>query len=66
MDKGRDGESYILAGPALTYKHMMEMWQGICGVPAPKLWLPGWTASLSAQLVGGLERVFKLKTALKK
>jgi nucleoside-diphosphate-sugar epimerase len=64
MDKGRTGESYILAGPAITYRQMMEMWESICGVPAPKLWLPGWTAALSAQLVGGLEKVFKLKTAL--
>jgi nucleoside-diphosphate-sugar epimerase len=64
MEKGRNGESYILAGPSLTYKQMMEMWQTLCGVPAPRLWLPGWTASLSAQIVGGLEKVFKLKTAL--
>ncbi len=64
MEKGRNGESYILAGPSVTYKQMMEMWQSICGVPAPKIWLPGWTASLSASLVGGLEKVFKLKTAL--
>ncbi len=27
MEKGRSGESYILAGPAMTYKQMMEMWQ---------------------------------------
>jgi dihydroflavonol-4-reductase len=64
MEKGRSGESYILTGPTITYKHMMEMWQTICGIPAPKLWLPGWTASLSASLVGGLEQAFKLKTAL--
>ena len=64
MDKGRTGESYILAGPAITYRQMMEMWQSICGVPAPKLWLPGWTATLSAQLVGGLEKVFKLKMSV--
>jgi nucleoside-diphosphate-sugar epimerase len=63
MEKGRNGESYILAGPSITYKQMMELWQSICGVPAPRLWLPGWTAALSAQLVGGLEKVFKLKTA---
>jgi nucleoside-diphosphate-sugar epimerase len=64
MEKGRVGESYILAGPSLTYKQMMEMWQSICGVPAPKLWLPGWTAVLSAQFVSGLEKVLKLRTAL--
>lgn len=64
MEKGHNGESYILAGPCLSYKQMMEMWQSICGVPAPKLWLPGWTASLSASLAAGLENVFKLKLAL--
>jgi len=64
MEQGRNGESYILAGPSLSYKRMMEMWQSICGIPAPKIWLPGWTASLSASLVGGLERAFKLKLAL--
>ncbi len=64
MEKGRAGESYILAGPCLTYKQMMEMWQAICGVPALKVWLPGWTAALSSKFVAGLERIFKLKTAL--
>jgi nucleoside-diphosphate-sugar epimerase len=64
MEKGRSGESYILAGPCLTYKQMMETWQKICGVPAPKLWLPGWTAHLSAVLMSGLERIFRLKMAL--
>ena len=64
MEKGRNGESYILAGTALTYKQMMEMWQSICGIPAPKIWLPGWTASFSAQLVGELERLFKLNLTL--
>jgi nucleoside-diphosphate-sugar epimerase len=64
MEKGRSAESYILAGPPMTYKAMMEMWQSICGLSAPKVWLPGWTAALSAQLVGGLEKVFHLKLAL--
>jgi len=64
MEKGHNGESYILAGPSLSYKQMMEMWQSICGVPAPKIWLPGWTADLSASLVAGLEKVFKLKMTL--
>jgi dihydroflavonol-4-reductase len=64
LEQGRTGESYILAGPVLTYKQMMEMWQSICGIPAPKIWLPGWTAGLSASLVTGLENVFKLKMAL--
>jgi dihydroflavonol-4-reductase len=64
MEQGHNGESYILAGPSLSYKQMMEMWQSICGIPAPKIWLPGWTASLGASLVGGLEQIFKLQLAL--
>ena len=64
MEKGRSGESYILAGPSLTYRQMMDMWQSICGIPAPRVWLPGWTASLSASLAGGLEKFLKLPMAL--
>ena len=64
MDKGRSGESYILAGPAVTYKQMMEMWQGLCGIPAPRLWLPGWIAGLGSQFAGGLEKVFRLNTPI--
>lgn len=61
MEKGHTGESYILAGPAVTFKQIMEMWQSICGLPAPKLWLPGWTAHISSRLVAGLENAFKLR-----
>jgi nucleoside-diphosphate-sugar epimerase len=43
---------------------MMDMWQSMYGIPAPQIWLPGWTASLSAQLVSGLEKIFRLKMAL--
>jgi dihydroflavonol-4-reductase len=64
MDKGRVGESYILAGPAITYRQMMNMWQHICGIPAPKIWLPGWMAALSSEFVRGLETLFKLKIAI--
>jgi dihydroflavonol-4-reductase len=64
MERGRGGESYILTGPSLTYKQMMEMWQALCGSPAPKLWLPGWSAHVGSQLVAGLEKAFKLKLAI--
>jgi nucleoside-diphosphate-sugar epimerase len=64
MEKGRTGESYILAGPGITYQAMMEMWQAICGVPAPRVWLPGWAAAFSANMLGGLERIFKWKMSL--
>ena len=64
MEQGRNGEAYILSGPSLTYKQMMEQWQTICGVPAPKIWLPGGMAKASSKAVSVLERAFKLKLAL--
>ncbi|MBI3243432.1 MAG: NAD-dependent epimerase/dehydratase family protein [Chloroflexi bacterium] len=57
MEKGRPGESYIIAGPSLTYRQVMEMWEKIVGIPAPKLWAPGWAASLMSGLAGLFERL---------
>ncbi|MGH2592228.1 MAG: NAD-dependent epimerase/dehydratase family protein, partial [Anaerolineae bacterium] len=62
MEKGKPGESYILAGPPLTYRQAMHMWERITGVPAPKVWVPGWIAGGMAKLVGLLERTFGLRT----
>jgi dihydroflavonol-4-reductase len=61
MEKGRIGESYILAGPAMTYQEAMRMWQRLTGVPAPKIWLPDSVAGAAAGLIGLLERAFNLK-----
>ncbi len=36
LDKGRIGESYILAGQPMTYRDAMKRWQMITGVPAPR------------------------------
>ncbi len=39
MERGRVGESYILAGPAMTYRELMEQFAKITGLPGPKIWL---------------------------
>ena len=60
MEKGRPGEAYILAGPPLTYRQAMQTWERITGVPAPKVWIPGWVAGGLSRLAGLMERAFGL------
>lgn len=61
MEKGRSGEAYILAGPALTYRDTFEMWHKLTGLPAPRVWLPGWLGGASAVTAGWLERALKVR-----
>ncbi len=61
MEKGRIGESYILAGPAMTYKETTGTWETITGIPAPKVWLPGWVAGSTASLARLLEKTLNAK-----
>lgn len=55
MEKGQPGQSYILAGPCLTYRQTFELCEKVTGIPATKLWAPGWLAAGLAALVGALE-----------
>jgi nucleoside-diphosphate-sugar epimerase len=64
MEKGRIGEAYILAGPALQYRDVFTMWSRITGVRGPLLWMPEGAAGVMSGVVGVLERAFKLKTSL--
>jgi nucleoside-diphosphate-sugar epimerase len=57
MEKGKPGETYILAGPAVTYRQIFELCEKITGIPATKLWAPGWTAGGMSKLAGALESV---------
>jgi nucleoside-diphosphate-sugar epimerase len=61
MEQGRIGESYILAGPAMTYRESMQAFETISGIGAPKIWLPGWVAGATSGLFGALERTFNAK-----
>jgi nucleoside-diphosphate-sugar epimerase len=58
MEKGRISEAYILAGPALTYREAMQLFEQLTGIPAPKIWLPGWAAGTMSGAVSLLERTF--------
>jgi nucleoside-diphosphate-sugar epimerase len=64
LEKGKPGESYILAGPPLTYKEAMLILEKIAGVPAPRIYMPGWMAAGMARVVGFFERTVGLRTEL--
>lgn len=55
LDRGRIGEAYVIAGSSLTYRDAMQMWEKITGIPAPRIWLPGWSASAIAGVMGVIE-----------
>jgi len=42
MERGRIGESYILAGPRHTFAEVFELAAQLTGVPAPRLEPPSW------------------------
>ena len=56
MEKGRPGESYILAGEPYGFIEALELAEGITGVKAPRVHLPAAPVRAVAALVERLER----------
>lgn len=50
-EKGRPGETYNLAGPALTYREFFNACERATGIPAPRLWLPDQLIEVSARVL---------------
>lgn len=50
--QGRPGETYFLAGPALSFRGYFSAAERATGLPAPKLWLPAGLARLLARWLG--------------
>jgi len=57
MEKGRPGESYIIAGPAHTLVEAFEIAERITGVPAPRFEAP---PALLRGLASAIERIERL------
>jgi nucleoside-diphosphate-sugar epimerase len=57
LERGQPGQSYILAGPCMTYRQVFAMCESISGIPATRFWTPGWMASAASKAVGLLERL---------
>jgi dihydroflavonol-4-reductase len=50
--QGRPGETYFLAGPALSQREFFAAAERATGLPAPRLWLPAGLARLAARWLG--------------
>jgi len=63
-EKGRIGESYILAGTAMPMGEYIKLWSKVSGRPAPVLELPSALVRLWWPLLALLERVLPIPAAL--
>jgi dihydroflavonol-4-reductase len=48
MERGRAGESYILAGPSHTFVEALRIAESITGIPVPRVVIPGALATAAA------------------
>lgn len=53
-ERGLAGETYILAGPALSYREFFAAAERATGLPAPRLWLPAGLVRLLAHSLQGV------------
>jgi nucleoside-diphosphate-sugar epimerase/N-acetylglutamate synthase-like GNAT family acetyltransferase len=60
MEKGRPGETYILAGPPHTLEEALEVAEGVTGVRPPLLKPPAFALRALAGAAGVVERVVPL------
>lgn len=63
MEKGKPGQTYMLAGPAHTLEEAFELAERITGVKAPRLRVPPAALKTASVLVRPLERLVKLPPA---
>ena len=63
MDKGRAGQSYILAGPPHTLEEVLETAHEITGIRPPRLRLPAAVLRAMAAVANLVERVIPLPQA---
>ncbi|HEX8857576.1 MAG TPA: NAD-dependent epimerase/dehydratase family protein [Actinomycetes bacterium] len=57
MERGRTGESYIIAGPPHTFAGALELAEELTGIPAPRLRAAPGLLRAAAQVMGLVERV---------
>jgi nucleoside-diphosphate-sugar epimerase len=60
MEKGRVGETYIIAGPVYKLTEAMDMAEKITGIPAPKMRVAPGMMRAMASMMGVLDKVLPL------
>jgi len=63
-ERARPGETYFLAGEAMTLKELMAVWRSSQGRAAVRLWLPRWLALGQAALLAPVARALRLPAFL--
>jgi nucleoside-diphosphate-sugar epimerase len=63
LEKGRPGESYIIAGPRHSLREAFELAERITGLPAPRIHLSPRAMRAMAKLMDGLGAVVRLPPA---
>ena len=60
MERGKPGESYIIAGPTYTFEDAMNLAEQITGVPAPRLRVAPGLLKAMAAIVGVVEKAVQV------
>jgi nucleoside-diphosphate-sugar epimerase len=63
MEKGKAGESYIIAGPTSTFEDALALAEQIAGVPTPRLRAAPGLLKAMAGLMGLIEKVVPVPEA---
>lgn len=63
MEKGRPGESYIIAGPKHTFVEALHLAEEITGIPAPRMRVSPGMMKAMAGLMGLVEKIVPLPEA---
>ncbi len=58
--KGQPGESYILAGPALTMRELTTMWAAASGTSPPRFFFPTSLVLLAGPILSLLKKIIRL------
>jgi nucleoside-diphosphate-sugar epimerase len=57
LDRGRAGESYIIAGPVHTLTEAFEIASTITGLAPPRMRVPSGVLGVTAAVLGGLSKL---------
>ncbi len=60
-ERGRAGESYILAGPAATFREFFRIAEHVSGIGAPRIWIPDGLPIALSRVLRSIDRYLPMK-----